>query len=108
MDIDQYFKIRADLTGRILSEDAADRLLAPDWRFFVAGVLCVATAITAVLWASVTQPDAGYFARTTTFLAFVLSAGVLLLIVAQWAHMSLARVVVTSRDAVRERCWSSC
>lgn len=103
MDIDQYFKTRADLAGRALSECDADRLLAPDWRFFVAGLLCVATATIAVLWASVTQSDAGFFARTTTFLGFVLLAGIWLLTVAQVAHVSLARVVVTSRDTVREK-----
>lgn len=54
-------------------------------------------------WASGTQSDAGYFARTSTFLQFVLVAGIWLLTIAQAAHFLLARVVVSSRDAVREK-----
>lgn len=66
------------------------------------------TAIITALWASVTQPDAGYFARTTTFLGLVLVAGVLLLIIAQWAHVLLARIAITSRDAMREKTLINC
>lgn len=101
MNIDQYFKTRADLVGRTLAE--TDEPFARDWRFFVAGVLCVAVATSAELWASSTQSDAGFFARTSTFLALVLLAGVWLLSIAQASHVYLAGLAVKSRDAVRER-----
>ena len=103
LDIDQYFKTRADLTVRALSEGPAPDLLAPDWRFYGAGLLCVATATISVLTAAVTQSDAGYFARMTTFLGLVLLAGLWLLTIAQAAHVFLARDAVISRDAVREK-----
>ncbi len=103
MNFDQYFKTRAELAGRALLDPPADKLLAPDWRFYVAGLLCVAVAVMAVLWASVTQADAGFFARTTSFLGVVLFTGVWLLTMAQVAHVFLARTAVKSRDAVREK-----
>lgn len=103
MDVDNYFRIRAHLTRQVLSDGSEDKLLAADWRFYLAGLLCIAGAAAAVLWTSITQTDAGFFARTTLFLGFVLFAGVWLLTVAQAAHVSLARVAVRSRDAVRER-----
>lgn len=103
MDIDQYFKNHAELTARALSDRSTDKLFVPDWRFYVAGLVCVAVATAAELWASSTHSDAGFFARTSTFLEFVLLAGIWLLTIAQAAHFLLARVVVRSRDSVREK-----
>lgn len=102
MDADLYFKMRADFVASTLRDGRADSLPVADRRFYVAGLLCVATAAIAVLWTSATQSDAGFFARTTTFQSFVLLAGLWLLTMAQAADVFMARVVVLSYDAVRE------
>jgi hypothetical protein len=103
MDIHQYFKDRGDLILRVLSESPGDKLVAPAWRFFVAGMLCLAAAPAAQLWAASAQTDAGFFARISTLLALVLLTGTWLLTSAIASHFFLARTTVLSRDSVREK-----
>ena len=103
MNFDQYFQTRADLTTRVLLDASGERPFAIDWRFYGAGLVCLVSATALVLWLSVNQSDAGYFARTTTFLEFVLLAGLWLLTIAQAADFLLVRFAISSREAVKEK-----
>jgi hypothetical protein len=103
MDFDQYLNARTDLTTRVLLDDAGARPFTTDWRLLAAGSACITAAIALQIWASVNQPDAGYFARTTTFSQFVLLTGLLLISMALGAAFLLARLLISSREATKQK-----
>ncbi len=102
MDMDQYFRNRADLVCALFNSPG-DGPFTRDWRFFLAGLSCIAAVIACQIWASTTQVDPGFFARISAFNLFGLAAGVWLLTAAQTAYVLVARCTIVSRDAVREK-----
>ena len=103
MDFDQYFKARSDLAAHVLLDATPTGPLIADWRFQSAGLACIAGSAAMQLWASVSLVDAGYFARTTTFLDFVLLAGVWLLSIALAGNIQVARTAISSRETTKEK-----
>lgn len=103
MNVDQYFRTRADLVARALAERQDDEVSERQWRFYAAGLLCISGSMAVMVWSATTFIDAGFFARTTAFLSLVLFAGIWLLTIAQLAHVLLARDAVRSRDSLREK-----
>jgi hypothetical protein len=103
MNFDQYFRERSDMVARVLLETSIEKSSSRDWRVFSAGVACVASAVVIHVWASHSLIDPGFFARTSTFLSFMLFAGIWLLSLAQGADVLVARVAATSRASLIEK-----
>ena len=96
MNVDQYFSERSNLIARVLHEHPFTR----DWRTYAVGAACLIAALGTEIWAAHALMDPGFFARTSTFLTFVLGAGVWLLTVAFTADVLIARTAVPAREAV--------
>ncbi len=103
MNFDQYFRDRGELVTRVLLEPRTARAFPADWRFFGAGVACLMAAPTIEIWASISQSDPGFFARTSTFLMFLLLAGLWLLSLGLASDFLLSRLAVSSHNAVKEK-----
>ena len=103
MNFDQYFRERSDMVARVLLETTTEKPSSRDWRVFSAGVACVASAATIHVWASHSLIDPGFFARMSTFLTFMLFAGIWLLSLAQGADVLISRFAAASRASLAEK-----
>lgn len=103
MNFDNYFKLRADLALRILIEVPAAASPEGGWRFFSAGVACLAAAIAGQLAVAGLQSDTGYFLVVSAFLKLTLFSGLGLIMAALVSEYALARHSITARETVKQK-----
>ena len=95
MNVDRYFSERSNLVSRVLREHP----FARDWRVYAFGAMCLIGAVAVEVWAAHALTDAGFFARTSTFVLWLLGAGVCLICVASASDVLIARTAVPAREA---------
>ena len=103
MNFDEYFGNHNELALRVLVELPESGAASGDRHVALIGGGCIAAAAAMYVWALQALADPGYFARASTFLAYMLLAGTLILIASKFAESWLMQVRIRTRELVRER-----